>query len=166
MEESEKTIIPFEVTRIPDHTRPVGEEVLIQDGVEGSIVDGKTIQPKNEVLYYGTLEAPSEEVEVKKVEEPISELKTAQPPLVQEDKPIIMPVLAVRNDVKSNVVKKAVLEAARLLVFSIPGILITVFTSNPELGGSLGATILLVLKSVDRAIHEDKTNDVKGLLPF
>jgi hypothetical protein len=62
--------------------------------------------------------------------------------------------------------KKAALEAARLLVFAIPGILITVLTDNPSLGGSLGGTILLILKSLDRGIHENTATPVKGLLPF
>lgn len=64
------------------------------------------------------------------------------------------------------VLKKAGLEFARLLVFSIPGLLITVLTNNPELGGTSGGLILAVLKSYDRGVHEDKTNNVKGLLPF
>lgn len=62
--------------------------------------------------------------------------------------------------------KKAALEFARLVVFAIPGLLITVFTNNPELGGSAGALILAVLKSVDRGIHENPSTDAKGLLPF
>lgn len=66
----------------------------------------------------------------------------------------------------STALKKAALEAGRLLVFAIPGVLITVLTNNPELGGSLGATILLVLKSLDRGIHEDKSTDATGILPF
>lgn len=66
----------------------------------------------------------------------------------------------------SETLKKAALEAGRLLVFAIPGILITVLTNNPELGGSLGATILLILKSIDRGIHEDKSTESTGILPF
>lgn len=69
-------------------------------------------------------------------------------------------------NVNVQALKKAALEAGRLLVFAIPGILITVLTENPELGGSLGATILLVLKSIDRGIHEDKTTPSTGILPF
>lgn len=69
-------------------------------------------------------------------------------------------------NVNVEALKKAALEAGRLLVFAIPGILITVLTENPELGGSLGATILLVLKSIDRGIHEDKTTPSTGILPF
>lgn len=68
--------------------------------------------------------------------------------------------------VKMETFKKAALEAGRLLVLAIPGILITVLTENPELGGTLGATILLVLKSLDRGIHEDKSTESNGILPF
>lgn len=64
------------------------------------------------------------------------------------------------------VLKKAALEFARLVVFALPGILIAVLTSNPELGGAYGALILGILKSIDRGIHEDKTTEAKGLLPF
>ncbi len=69
-------------------------------------------------------------------------------------------------NVNTAALKKAALEAARLLVFAIPGILITVLTDNPSLGGSLGGTILLILKSLDRGIHENTATPVKGLLPF
>lgn len=69
-------------------------------------------------------------------------------------------------NVNVQALKKAALEAGRLLVFAIPGILITVLTENPEVGGSLGATILLILKSIDRGIHEDKTSPSTGILPF
>jgi hypothetical protein len=70
------------------------------------------------------------------------------------------------KSVNTTALKKAALEAGRLLVLAIPGILITVLTDNPELGGSLGATILLVLKSLDRGIHEDKSTASTGILPF
>jgi len=70
------------------------------------------------------------------------------------------------SSMKMDTLKKAALEAGRLLVLAIPGILITVLTDNPELGGSLGATILLVLKSLDRGIHEDKSTASTGILPF
>ena len=70
------------------------------------------------------------------------------------------------SSMKMDTLKKAALEAGRLLVLAIPGILITVLTENPELGGTLGATILLVLKSLDRGIHEDKSTASTGILPF
>ena len=70
------------------------------------------------------------------------------------------------SSMNMDTLKKAALEAGRLLVLAIPGILITVLTDNPELGGSLGATILLVLKSLDRGIHEDKSTASTGILPF
>lgn len=66
----------------------------------------------------------------------------------------------------STVLKKTGLELARLLVFALPGLLITVMTNNPELGGSLGTVILALLKSIDRGIHEDKSTTSTGLLPF
>jgi hypothetical protein len=57
-------------------------------------------------------------------------------------------------------------EAGRLVVLAIPAILIQVLSNDPELSVGLGGTILLVLKAVDRAIHEDKTTKSTGLLPF
>ena len=69
-------------------------------------------------------------------------------------------------NVNVTTLKKVALEAGRLLVLAIPGILITVLTDNPGLGGSVGATILLVLKSLDRGIHEDKSTASTGILPF
>lgn len=62
--------------------------------------------------------------------------------------------------------KKALKEFGRLLVFAIPGILIQVFTDNPALAASYGATILVVLKSVDKYIHTDPNTNLIGLLPF
>lgn len=74
MENTEITKIPFEVNRIPDSTKPVGEEIVVQDGVygtrtiitfDGSITSDRTIAPKNAVVYYGTKEdeVPSQELE-------------------------------------------------------------------------------------------------------
>lgn len=57
-------------------------------------------------------------------------------------------------------------EALRILVFALPAILIQVFTDNPALAGTYGGTILLILRSWDKAIHEDKSTETKGLLPF
>ncbi len=65
-----------------------------------------------------------------------------------------------------EVLQKGALEFMRLVIFAIPGVLITVITNNPELGAGYGAIILGVLKSIDRGIHEDKTTPVNGLLPF
>lgn len=65
MENTEVTKIPFKTNRIPDSTKPVGDEVVVQDGVDGThtvvTVDGhvtsdRTIAPKNAVVYYGTKE--------------------------------------------------------------------------------------------------------------
>lgn len=189
MENTEVTKVPFETVRIPDNTKFIGEEVLVSDGVDGTrivvSIDGhvtsdRTVAPKNAVIYYGT-----KEVEDDFTSEPPQEEPEKQPPVNTEtvtnpSQPITTPDfnqpqgrleqssvnLMETSSMNSPVLKKAALEFARLLVFALPGFLITVLTNNPELGGSLGATILLVLKSVDRAIHEDKTNDIKGLLPF
>lgn len=60
----------------------------------------------------------------------------------------------------------ALKEVARLVIFSIPGILITVLTSDPTIAGSFGVPILMVLRAIDKAIHEDKGTASKGLLPF
>ncbi len=189
MENTEVTKIPFETTRVPDNTKPVGEEVVISDGVDGTrtvvTVDGhvtsdRTIAAKNEVVFYGT-----KEVENVSTPEPPQEETPEQPfdTVHLDETPPETPnvddseihqgrfsedggKLKENVSMKSETLKKAALEAGRLLVFAIPGILITVLTNNPELGGSLGATILLVLKSIDRGIHEDKTVEANGLLPF
>lgn len=60
----------------------------------------------------------------------------------------------------------ALKEVARLVIFSLPGIFITVLTSDPTIAGSFGVPILMVLRAIDKAIHEDKSTDSKGLLPF
>lgn len=57
-------------------------------------------------------------------------------------------------------------EFARLLVFSLPALLIQLVTENPALTGTYGTIILYVLRSWDKSIHEDNTNDKSGLLPF
>lgn len=182
----EVTTIPFEVTRVPDNTKPVGFELVVQDGVEGKrivtkdeesgqIISDKTTHPKNQVVYFGTVEitpeAPQEEVPE---ETPINtEVDTLSPTVPETPNPVQPQgrdtedgVLNKETNVNTKVLKKALLEAARLLVFAVPGILITVLTDNPSLGGSLGGTILLVLKSIDRSIHENPATPVKGLLPF
>lgn len=180
MEDTKVEKIPFTTTRIPDSAKPVGEEIVVQDGVDGThtvvTIDGhvtsdRTIAPKSAVLYYGTLEVEDST--------PDAETETQTQEVEVDTNPPLAPEVAVFNQPQVSLIsnkeilgmnleslKQAALEAARLLVFAIPGILITVFTNNPELGGSLGATILLVLKSFDRAIHENKDTPVKGLLPF
>lgn len=70
------------------------------------------------------------------------------------------------NNMTKEVLKKAGLELARLVVFALPGLLITVITNNPEVGGAYGAIILGLLKSIDRGVHEDKSTSATGLLPF
>ena len=191
--DTETTVIPFEVTRVPDNTKPVGHEEVVQDGVDGvqtviredgQIVSNRITKPKNEVVYYGTKEEEVTPENVSTPELPQEEVVEPAPFFVQEYSDGFVPPepyspnqsqgrfsqlggkLKEITNVNLTALKKAALEAARLLVFAIPGILITVLTDNPELGGSLGATILLVLKSLDRGIHEDKTTEAKGLLPF
>jgi len=63
-------------------------------------------------------------------------------------------------------IKKALLEAGRLVVLAIPGILIQVVSNDPALAASYGGIILLILKSLDRGVHESKTTDATGVLPF
>lgn len=65
-----------------------------------------------------------------------------------------------------QVVTVAVKEFLRLVVFAIPGILIQVFTKNPELSVGYGGMILGALKAIDRAIHDNPDSSVNGLLPF
>ena len=184
MEDVEKQVIPFETNRIPYGDKPQGYEEVIEDGVDGvriitrvdgQIVSDKTTHPKNKVIYFGTNEitpdVPQEEVAE---HAPLNTEVDTLPPLVPatpnpdqyQGRDTEYRVLNKDTNMKFTVLKKALLEAARLLVFAIPAILITVLSDNPTLGGSLGGTILLVLKSIDRSIHEDKTNNVKGLLPF
>lgn len=57
-------------------------------------------------------------------------------------------------------------ELGRLIVFSLPGALILLFTENPELAGQYGIAILFVLRSIDKGLHESPETDVKGLVPF
>jgi len=57
-------------------------------------------------------------------------------------------------------------ELARLVIFSLPGALILLFTQSPELAGAYGVPILYILRSIDKGIHEDETTTAKGLVPF
>jgi len=57
-------------------------------------------------------------------------------------------------------------ELARLVIFSLPGALILLFTQSPELAGAYGVPILYILRSIDKGIHEDETITAKGLVPF
>lgn len=185
MEDIEKTVIPFETTRIPDSAKPVGEEVVVEDGVDGvrivtrvggQIVSDKTTHPKKRVIYFGTNEITSDVPQEESPEQtPLNTEVDTLPPLVpttpnsdqyqgRDTEYVGKNKLGVTMNV--DTLKKAGLEFARLLVFAIPGILITVLTANPELGGSLGATILLVLKSIDRGVHESDATPKTGLLPF
>lgn len=167
MEDIENIVIPFGTTRIPNSDKPEGYEEVIEDGIDGNriitrvdgqIVSDKTTHPKNRIIFYGTKEVESEPEEA--TEQPAENVQMDEYPSIETN------VDSTTQSEGHNAIKKAVLEGARLLVFAIPGILITILTDNPELGGSLGATILLVLKSIDRGIHEDKTVESNGLLPF
>ena len=62
--------------------------------------------------------------------------------------------------------KAIVKEILRLVIFSLPGALILLFTQNPSLAGSYGVPILYILRAIDKGIHEDETVKAKGLLPF
>jgi len=67
----------------------------------------------------------------------------------------------------STEVKTAILEFLRMVVFAIPGFLILVIQAHPTLlGGTIGALILVVLKAIDRAVHESTSTTATGLLPF
>lgn len=57
-------------------------------------------------------------------------------------------------------------ELGRLVVFSLPGALILLFTENPELAGQYGIAILFVLRAVDKGLHESDEVEAKGLVPF
>lgn len=109
-DETETTSIPFETTRTPDSTKLVGEEVVVQDGVNGirtvvtritytngvetsrSVVSDRTTAPKKQVVYYGTkepaVEQPTEpETPVVSTPEPPQEEPEKQPPVVVEPTP-------------------------------------------------------------------------------
>lgn len=57
-------------------------------------------------------------------------------------------------------------EIGRLIVFSLPGALILLYTENPELAGVWGLPILYILRAVDKAIHESSDTKAQGLVPF
>lgn len=76
-DETKTTAIPFDTVRNPDNTKLVGEELVVQDGVDGKhvvitritytdgketnrqVISDKTFPATNKVMYYGTKEAPS-----------------------------------------------------------------------------------------------------------
>jgi len=60
----------------------------------------------------------------------------------------------------------ALKEIARQLIFAIPGIAIVVISSDPVLASGIGAIILMVLRAIDKAIHDNKNTSSNGLLPF
>lgn len=57
-------------------------------------------------------------------------------------------------------------EIGRLILFSLPGALILLYTENPELAGAWGIPILYVLRAVDKGIHENENIKANGLAPF
>ena len=60
----------------------------------------------------------------------------------------------------------ALKEIARQLIFAIPGIAIVVMSSDPVLASGIGAIILMVLRAIDKTIHDDENIRSNGLLPF
>lgn len=60
---------------------------------------------------------------------------------------------------------KTLKEFARLLIFALPAILIQLLTNDPALAGQYGVSALILLKTLDKAIHEGN-NQYKGILPF
>lgn len=164
--------------------------------IDGHVTSDRTVAPRNQVIYYGTKSDGEDADSISSgnaadpvvhnttetvstPESPQEETQKDTPEKVEEDKDTSStPSTSNSNQSQGRLnekgafsmntpgLKKAALEAVRLLVFAIPGILITVLTNNPELGGSLGGTILLILKSLDRGIHESPSTPVKGLLPF
>lgn len=75
---TDETVIPFTVVRNPDSNKFVGDEVTVQDGVNGKrvvvtrvttvngaetgrqVISDKTTPAVNEVVYYGTKEKPAD----------------------------------------------------------------------------------------------------------
>lgn len=60
----------------------------------------------------------------------------------------------------------ALKEAARLVLFAVPGILIQIISNNPNLTLGYGSVILAVLRSIDKAVHDNPNISLPGLLPF
>lgn len=61
---------------------------------------------------------------------------------------------------------KALKEAGRLLLFAVPAILIQVISGNADLTATYGGTILVVLKAIDKYLHENPNINVNGIAPF
>lgn len=57
-------------------------------------------------------------------------------------------------------------EILRQIIFSVPGIAIVVMTNDPVLSSGIGLVILMVLRAVDKVIHDDQNITSNGLLPF
>jgi hypothetical protein len=57
-------------------------------------------------------------------------------------------------------------EVARLLVLSLPALLIELLTDDPNLAAGYGTLILFVLRALDKYIHENPNINKNGLLPF
>lgn len=57
-------------------------------------------------------------------------------------------------------------EVGRLVVFALPAVLIQILTDNPALAGTYGTGILILLRALDKGVHEDETIEAKGILPF
>ena len=66
---------------------------------------------------------------------------------------------------KNKTFVDALKEIGRLVVFSLPGALILLFTQNPDLAGAYGIPLLFILRAIDKAIHDDDT-EKQGLVPF
>lgn len=61
---------------------------------------------------------------------------------------------------------KGLKEIGRLLVLSIPGIVIYVISSDPDLSLKYGGLVLFLLKGIDKGIHENPNINANGLVPF
>lgn len=57
-------------------------------------------------------------------------------------------------------------ELGRLIVLGIPALVIQIISGNSALAASYGGTVLFVLKSIDRYIHDNPKINKNGLLPF
>lgn len=161
-----------------DRTEPARNQVIYfgtkEDGEDGDTLSTGTAGDAtqgNSTETVSTPDSPQEETSKDTPENRETDKDSFVPPITgysNQSQGRFSGLRALFNGDNMNLValKKAALEAGRLLVLAIPGILIAVLTDNPELGGTLGATILLVLKSIDRGIHEDPATKANGLLPF
>lgn len=71
-----------------------------------------------------------------------------------------------KDNTRKEAIVAAIKEAFRLVVFSLPGVLIYVISNDAELSTIYGGTILTVLRGIDKYIHENRNINATGIVPF